>query len=166
MPTIKFVTGDIFLASIKLVPRHSYNSENLYPDSQKVRHGLFILVVCRDSAPKKNCGHNLHSQTNTNALYCRAVSKNAAGILASLSIMTNLFWRWSFLIPLWPFPRPSPGFVTGLYLTFSFLFHDLSYRRPIVISWLLLSALLLTVSNWFSIYWQICSVINFVIIWL
>jgi hypothetical protein len=80
-----FVTGDKFAAPISLVPRHSYNSQNLYLDGKKCaipspperlksfsRAGLH-----RDSFPAKVPGTcPVLASGNTTSLYCRAVLGN------------------------------------------------------------------------------------------
>jgi len=38
---------------IYFVTRHSYNSDNLYPDWQKPRRASLLPAVCRDSYPRK-----------------------------------------------------------------------------------------------------------------
>jgi hypothetical protein len=72
--TTSFVTGDKFAAPIKLVQRHSYNSQNLYRDGKKCA----IPSLHRDSLPAKVPGPcPVLSSGNTTSLYCRAVSCKA-----------------------------------------------------------------------------------------
>ena len=68
---INFVTGDKFVAPIKLVPRHSYNSERLYHDAKNCAipslHRDSFLAKVISTCPGASSG-------NVFALYCRAVS--------------------------------------------------------------------------------------------
>src|SRR4030042_2370712 len=58
---------------INLVPRHSYSSQNLYPDGKKCA----IPSLHRDSFLAKVPGSNpVLASGNTTSLYCRAVSTN------------------------------------------------------------------------------------------
>jgi hypothetical protein len=73
VPASNFVTGDKFVASISLITRHSYTSQNLYLDGKKyailsLHRNSFMAKVprpCPDAA-----------SGNTTSPYCRAVNKN------------------------------------------------------------------------------------------
>jgi hypothetical protein len=74
VPAINFVTRDNFAVSINLVPRHSHNSQNLYPDSKKCA----IPSLHRDSFLAKVPGLcPVLSSGNTTSPYCRAVRRNS-----------------------------------------------------------------------------------------
>jgi hypothetical protein len=64
---------------LKFVPRHSYTSENLYPDLQKPRHASLLTAVFRD--PARNRRAFVVTAFNRSAtftvFYCRAVSCKA-----------------------------------------------------------------------------------------
>ena len=74
VPATSFATGDKFAAPISLVPRHSYNSQNLYPDGKKCA----IPSLHRDNFSAKVPGPcPVLASGNTTSLYCRAVSCKA-----------------------------------------------------------------------------------------
>jgi hypothetical protein len=65
---------------IYFVTRHSYNSDNLYPDWQKPRRALLLAAVWRDTALNKKKSILVTASSRSATLtefYRRAVSKNA-----------------------------------------------------------------------------------------
>jgi hypothetical protein len=63
--------------AIKFVPRHSYNSIKLVLGRQKMRHAS-LNYGCTGTLPRFGFSTNsLHSLSNTNALYCRAVIRHS-----------------------------------------------------------------------------------------
>jgi hypothetical protein len=73
VPATNFVPGDKFAAPINIVPRHSYSSQNLYPDGKKCA----IPSLHRDNFSAKEPGPcPVLASGNTTSLYCRAVSTN------------------------------------------------------------------------------------------
>ncbi|MCJ7449780.1 MAG: hypothetical protein MUO72_19055, partial [Bacteroidales bacterium] len=60
------------LLSISIVPRHSYRPDKLYHDS-KNRAMLRSFRLVGGTIPDDKFYSSLHSLSNTNALYCRAV---------------------------------------------------------------------------------------------
>ena len=69
-PSPNFVTGDKFAAPIKLVLRHWYNLQSLYPDGKKCP----IPSLHRDYFAAKEPGlHPVLTSGNATSLYCRAI---------------------------------------------------------------------------------------------
>jgi hypothetical protein len=62
-----------YLLAIELVPRHSYNSTNLVPGQQKMRHASLIAASETLYPDSGTLPSGLHALGNTNALYCLAV---------------------------------------------------------------------------------------------
>ena len=80
-----FVTGDKFVAPIKLVPRHSYNSEKLYHDAKNCAipslHRDSFLAKVISTCPGASSG-------NVFALYCRAVRFQCCALGLNCDILT------------------------------------------------------------------------------
>jgi len=69
------------LSARKFVTRHSYNSDNLYPDWQKLRRALLLAAVWRDPALNKKKSILVTASSRSATLtefYRRAVMGNSA----------------------------------------------------------------------------------------
>jgi hypothetical protein len=93
VPATSFVTGDKFAAPIKLVPRHSYNSQNVYLDGKKcaipslhrdsfsAKEPGLCPVLSSGNVPPRQAGSiakTAHWAVSIRSapLYCRAVRQN------------------------------------------------------------------------------------------
>jgi hypothetical protein len=86
VPSPNFVTGDRFAAPINLVPRHSYNSQNLYLDGKKCA----IPSLHRDSFSAKVPGFCPDAASgNTTSLYCRAVMLKCQAVTRLIRLTSN-----------------------------------------------------------------------------